>query len=26
LPLYGNDERALVEQLGRIRYHLCARA
>jgi len=26
LPLYGNDERAFVEQLGRIRYHLCARA
>jgi len=25
-PLYGNDERALVEQLRRIRYHLCARA
>jgi DNA-binding CsgD family transcriptional regulator len=26
LPLYGNDERTFVEQLGRIRYHLCARA
>jgi hypothetical protein len=25
LPLYGDDPRALAEELGRIRYHLCAR-